>query len=54
MSHAAMPQEEREKRGISDGLLRFSVGLENVDDLIKDLDSALEKLPVVKKEESVR
>jgi cysteine-S-conjugate beta-lyase len=54
MSHAAMPQEEREKRGISDGLLRFSVGLENVDDLIKDLDDALEKLPLVKKEESVR
>ncbi|MBZ5750980.1 cystathionine beta-lyase [Metabacillus rhizolycopersici] len=54
MSHAAMPQEEREKRGISDGLLRFSVGLENVDDLIKDLDDALEKLPIIKKEESVR
>lgn len=41
MSHAAMPKEEREKRGISDSLFRLSVGLENVDDLIKDLSAAL-------------
>lgn len=41
MSHAAMPKEEREKRGITDGLLRLSVGLENPDDLIRDLDHAL-------------
>lgn len=41
MSHAAMPQEEREKRGISDGLLRLSVGLENPDDLISDIKQAL-------------
>ncbi|MDI2587897.1 cystathionine beta-lyase [Psychrobacillus sp. NEAU-3TGS] len=41
MSHAAIPKEEREKRGISDGLLRFSVGLEHVDDLIADFDQAL-------------
>ncbi|MGM0874670.1 MAG: cystathionine beta-lyase [Bacillota bacterium] len=54
MSHAAMPPEEREKRGISDGLLRLSVGLENVDDLIKDFDEALEKLPMAKKKENVR
>ncbi|MFF2753246.1 cystathionine beta-lyase [Psychrobacillus sp. NPDC058041] len=40
MSHAAMPKEEREKRGITDGLLRFSVGLENVDDLIADFEQA--------------
>jgi cysteine-S-conjugate beta-lyase len=43
MSHAAMPMEEREKRGITDGLLRFSVGLEHVDDLIADFDQALTK-----------
>ncbi|KAA0941671.1 cystathionine beta-lyase [Sporosarcina sp. ANT_H38] len=43
MSHAAMPKEEREKRGITDGLLRFSVGLEHVDDLIADFDQALIK-----------
>ena len=41
MSHAAMPKDEREKRGITDGLLRFSVGLEHVDDLIADFDQAL-------------
>ena len=43
MSHAAMPREQREKRGITDGLLRFSVGLEHVDDLIADFDQALIK-----------
>ena len=41
MSHAAMPQEEREKRGITDGLLRISVGLEHVEDLITDFEEAL-------------
>ena len=41
MSHAAMPKAEREKRGITDGLLRFSVGLENVNDLIADFEQAL-------------
>src|SRR5699024_8656398 len=41
MSHAAVPKEEREKRGITDGLLRLSVGLEHVDDLIADFDQAL-------------
>lgn len=41
MSHAAMPREEREKRGISDGLLRLSVGLEHVEDLINDFEEAL-------------
>ncbi|WXG63789.1 PLP-dependent transferase [Kurthia gibsonii] len=46
MSHAAIPQEEREKRGITDGLLRLSVGLEHVDDLIADISQALEKAKV--------
>ncbi|QPA31779.1 cystathionine beta-lyase [Thermaerobacillus caldiproteolyticus] len=41
MSHAAMPKEERERRGITDGLLRLSVGLEAADDLIADFDEAL-------------
>ncbi|MDV7766906.1 cystathionine beta-lyase [Peribacillus sp. CSMR9] len=41
MSHAAMPADEREKRGITNSLLRLSVGLENPDDLIKDFDVAL-------------
>ncbi|CAG9622074.1 cystathionine beta-lyase [Sutcliffiella rhizosphaerae] len=41
MSHAAMPEAERLKRGISNSLLRLSVGLEQVDDLIADFDQAL-------------
>ncbi|URJ61766.1 MULTISPECIES: aminotransferase class I/II-fold pyridoxal phosphate-dependent enzyme [Paenibacillus] len=41
MSHAAMPHSVRLERGITDGLLRFSVGLEDIDDLINDLDEAL-------------
>ncbi len=41
MSHAAMGEQVRHERGITDGLLRFSVGLEDVDDLIVDLDQAL-------------
>ncbi|WP_044477626.1 trans-sulfuration enzyme family protein [Paenibacillus antibioticophila] len=42
MSHASMPAEVRSERGISDGLLRFSVGLEDIEDLIEDLGQALE------------
>ncbi len=42
MSHASMPQDYREKVGITDGLIRLSVGLENIDDLIEDLGQALE------------
>jgi cystathionine gamma-synthase len=41
MTHASIPRAEREKVGITDGLVRFSVGLENVDDLIADLTQAL-------------
>lgn len=41
MSHAAMPPEVRAERGITDGLLRYSVGLEDVDDIIADLKQAL-------------
>ncbi|MNP51426.1 Cystathionine beta-lyase MetC [compost metagenome] len=41
MSHASMPKEVRAERGITGGLLRFSVGLEDIDDLIADLDQAL-------------
>jgi cysteine-S-conjugate beta-lyase len=42
MSHAAMPPAERQARGISDGLLRLSVGLEDPDDLITDLQAGLQ------------
>jgi cystathionine beta-lyase len=41
MSHAAMPREEREARGITDTLVRLSVGLEDTDDLIEDLDRVI-------------
>ncbi|QIZ66969.1 cystathionine beta-lyase [Geobacillus subterraneus] len=41
MSHAAMPKDERLRRGITDGLLRLSVGLEDVNDLIADFEQAL-------------
>lgn len=46
MSHAAMPAEVRHERGITDGLLRFSVGLEDIDDLIADLEQALQANPL--------
>ncbi|MBB6633733.1 aminotransferase class I/II-fold pyridoxal phosphate-dependent enzyme [Cohnella thailandensis] len=42
MSHAAMPREVRHARGITDGLVRYSVGLEDIDDLIRDLEQALD------------
>lgn len=42
MSHASMPREVRLARGITDGLVRYSVGLEDADDLIRDLAQALD------------
>ncbi len=43
MTHGSIPKEERERRGITDTLLRLSVGIEDADDLIADLDQALGK-----------
>jgi cystathionine gamma-synthase/cystathionine gamma-lyase len=43
MTHGSIPKEEREKRGVTDGLLRLSVGIEDADDLIDDLRQALER-----------
>lgn len=43
MTHASIPKERREELGITDGLVRISVGLEDVEDLIEDLKTALEK-----------
>lgn len=40
-THAPVPPEERRKMGISDGLVRLSVGTENIEDLIADLDQAM-------------
>ncbi|MBP5242265.1 MAG: PLP-dependent transferase [Clostridia bacterium] len=42
-THADVPKEERDRRGINERFLRISVGLENVDDLIEDLRQALEE-----------
>ncbi len=42
MTHASIPPEQRAAIGIDDGLVRLSVGIEHVDDLIADLDQALE------------
>lgn len=41
MSHASMPKDFKDQVGIMDGLVRLSVGLENVDDLIEDIEQAL-------------
>ena len=44
MTHASIPREERMKNGLNDGLVRFSVGIEHIDDIIKDLQSRLDKI----------
>ena len=43
MTHASIPAEVREKIGITDSLIRLSVGVEDIDDLLKDLGNALEE-----------
>jgi methionine-gamma-lyase len=42
MTHAGVPREERLKIGLTDGLVRLSVGIENVEDILDDLDQALQ------------
>lgn len=44
MTHAEVPKEERMARGLTDGLVRISVGIENAEDIIYDLEMALEKV----------
>jgi len=44
MTHASVPQATRDKLGISDGLVRLSVGIEDIDDLIADLEAALARV----------
>jgi len=41
MTHASIPKEEREKTGLKDTLIRLSVGIEDVEDLIEDLAQAI-------------
>jgi methionine-gamma-lyase len=42
MTHFSVPKEQRERYGITDGLIRMNVGIENVQDIINDLDQALQ------------
>jgi methionine-gamma-lyase len=44
MTHATVPQDEKLKAGITDDLVRYSVGIENINDIITDLEQALEKV----------
>lgn len=44
MTHAAVPKEVREANGITDTLIRLSVGIEHIDDLLEDLETALNKI----------
>ncbi len=43
MTHASIPKEDRLRVGLTDSLIRLSIGVEDIEDLIKDLDNALEK-----------
>jgi cystathionine gamma-lyase/homocysteine desulfhydrase len=42
MTHASIPPERRAELGLTDGMVRLSVGIENVEDLLADLEQALE------------
>ena len=44
MTHASVPEEIRNEIGVVDGLVRLSVGIETLDDLVADLDTALSGL----------
>jgi cystathionine beta-lyase/cystathionine gamma-synthase len=44
MTHASVEAAKRERLGITDGLVRISVGIEDTDDIIADLDQALERV----------
>ncbi len=44
MTHASVPKEVREARGLTDGIVRFSVGIENPDDILADIEQALKKV----------
>lgn len=44
MTHASIPKDRREELGITDGLIRISVGIEDVDDLLHDIKQGLSAL----------
>ena len=41
MTHGSVPEDRRAAMGITDGLVRFSVGIEDIDDILADLDRVL-------------
>ena len=43
MTHPDVPKDVREARGLTDGLVRLSIGIEDIDDIIEDLSQALDK-----------
>lgn len=43
MTHASVPADERAALGITDNLIRLSVGIEDIEDIIEDLEQALKK-----------
>ncbi|MCC8169845.1 MAG: PLP-dependent aspartate aminotransferase family protein [Oscillospiraceae bacterium] len=47
MTHASIPYEIRQRVGITDGLIRLSVGIENIDDIISDLDNAIKESEIL-------
>ncbi|MBI5414224.1 PLP-dependent transferase [Candidatus Peregrinibacteria bacterium] len=44
MTHASIPKKEREKIGLSDGLVRFSIGIEDAHDLVEDIEKGLDRM----------
>jgi cystathionine gamma-lyase len=44
MTHASVPKEQREAYGLTDSLLRLSVGIEDIEDLLEDLEQALDRV----------
>jgi methionine-gamma-lyase len=44
MTHYGVPKEQREQYGITDGLIRMSIGMENVQDILMDLEQSLKGL----------
>jgi cystathionine beta-lyase/cystathionine gamma-synthase len=54
MTHASIPRENRIKNGLVDSLIRLSVGIEDVDDLIEDLDNAIGKENISSRKDAER
>lgn len=54
MTHASVPKQERERSGIVDELVRVSVGCEDINDLISDLEQAMDKISIRQSHEPVR